>query len=434
MSNPKPRVVRYLLAACISSLFCIVTTFTALHAAEISSTTQAAPIANAGARTDGAHATHLMATEADTQTVTEIIYVTETVQVIVPVTEIIHVTETHAIDVVVPVTQTVVVTETVEDHIPVNETVYVTETVQQIVPVTQLVVVTETVQQVVPLTQTVIVTETVQQIVAVNQNRLRHRNHPRDYPGHTDRLCHRNHPTDHPSQPNRLRHRKPSTSPGQTEVGTVQQIIPVNQTVFVTETVQQIIPVNQTVFVTETIQQIIPVTQTVFVTATIQQIIPVNQTIFVTETIPQVIPVTKTVIVTETQIVTRLVDQIVPIKEVTRVTQTIRVGPPAPIFVAPVTNTLPLSGTEGRAPRLPVVSNWAALSPTYWEQTPLPVSGVAMYYNPFVMDGVLRYRQNVGNIDSCPECVGYIALLRAGDINRRVWIHWLMARTKDPFR
>jgi hypothetical protein len=215
---------------------------------------------------------------------------------------------------------------------------------------------------------------------------------------------------------------------------TVQQVIPINQTVFVTETVQQVIPITQTVVVTETVQQVVPINQTVYVTETIQEVVPVNQTIFVTETVQQFVPVTKTVLVTETVLVTRLVEQIVPIKEVIRVTQTVRVGPPAPIFIEPVTNTTPISGTEGRAPRLPFVANWTALSPTYWEQTPLPVSGVAMYYNPFVMDGVLRYRQNNGNIDACPECIGYIALLRAGDLNRRVWIQLADGSYEGPFQ
>jgi hypothetical protein len=57
-----------------------------------------------------------------------------------------------------------------------------------------------------------------------------------------------------------------------------------------------------------------------------------------------------------------------------------------------------------------------------------------MYYDPWVMDGVLHYRRSAGNVDECIECVGYIALLRAGDINRRVWIQFLDGSYEGPFQ
>ncbi len=59
---------------------------------------------------------------------------------------------------------------------------------------------------------------------------------------------------------------------------------------------------------------------------------------------------------------------------------------------------------------------------SYWERTPLPQQGLATYYNPGVMEQVLGYRLAAGDIDPCPECVGQVALLRAGDIGRRVWL------------
>lgn len=59
---------------------------------------------------------------------------------------------------------------------------------------------------------------------------------------------------------------------------------------------------------------------------------------------------------------------------------------------------------------------------SYWERTPLPQQGLATYYNPGIMEQVLSYRLAARDIDPCPECVGTVALLRAGDIGRRVWL------------
>ena len=58
----------------------------------------------------------------------------------------------------------------------------------------------------------------------------------------------------------------------------------------------------------------------------------------------------------------------------------------------------------------------------YWDPSPLPIQGLATYYNPGVMDYVQDYRLQAGDIDACPECVGSVALLRAGDIGRKVWL------------
>ena len=82
---------------------------------------------------------------------------------------------------------------------------------------------------------------------------------------------------------------------------------------------------------------------------------------------------------------------------------------------------------------MPIVASWQQLAPTYWEQTPLPIAGLAMYYNPRVMDGVINYRVRADDIDLCPECVGYVALLRAGDINRKVWIARGDGEPEGPF-
>ena len=62
------------------------------------------------------------------------------------------------------------------------------------------------------------------------------------------------------------------------------------------------------------------------------------------------------------------------------------------------------------------------LTPGYWEQSPLPQTGLATFYAPGMMEYVEGYRQSQGQLPSCPECVGTVALLRAGDIGRKVWL------------
>ncbi len=54
--------------------------------------------------------------------------------------------------------------------------------------------------------------------------------------------------------------------------------------------------------------------------------------------------------------------------------------------------------------------------------TPLPASGKASYYAAGVMRRVAEYRLRVGDIKPCPECIGYVAMMRKGDLGRRVWI------------
>jgi hypothetical protein len=73
------------------------------------------------------------------------------------------------------------------------------------------------------------------------------------------------------------------------------------------------------------------------------------------------------------------------------------------------------------------------LQPSYTEQSPLPVYGRAMYYNPGIMAAVYTYRLQNQEIKPCPECVGYVALLRAGDLNRKVWLRWEDGTVEGPF-
>ncbi len=62
--------------------------------------------------------------------------------------------------------------------------------------------------------------------------------------------------------------------------------------------------------------------------------------------------------------------------------------------------------------------------PTYTDQTALPRTGTATYYTPGVMQAVLANRIAWRQVAPCPECVGYVALLRKGDIGRKVWLQY----------
>ncbi len=78
-----------------------------------------------------------------------------------------------------------------------------------------------------------------------------------------------------------------------------------------------------------------------------------------------------------------------------------------------------------RAPGLAAISNRRAdqqADPGYWERTSLPLTGLATFYADGLMDYVRDYRLGQGQVGACPECVGAVALLRAGDIGRKVWL------------
>jgi hypothetical protein len=70
---------------------------------------------------------------------------------------------------------------------------------------------------------------------------------------------------------------------------------------------------------------------------------------------------------------------------------------------------------------------------TYRQATSLPIAGYAMFYNPNVMQEVVANRLQMGHIAPCGECIGNIALLRAGDLNRRVWLQWPDGTVEGPF-
>jgi hypothetical protein len=83
---------------------------------------------------------------------------------------------------------------------------------------------------------------------------------------------------------------------------------------------------------------------------------------------------------------------------------------------------------------LPRAMVWAqALEPGYWEPSNLPQMGLATYYAPGMMRYVYDYRVQRGQLPSCPECVGAVALLRAGDIGRKVWLQPPGGELAGPF-
>ena len=73
------------------------------------------------------------------------------------------------------------------------------------------------------------------------------------------------------------------------------------------------------------------------------------------------------------------------------------------------------------------------LVPGYWEQTPLPQTGLATFYASGMMEHVLDVRAGHGQDLRCDECVGTVALLRAGDIGRKVWLQPPDGEKVGPF-
>ena len=73
------------------------------------------------------------------------------------------------------------------------------------------------------------------------------------------------------------------------------------------------------------------------------------------------------------------------------------------------------------------------LAPGYWEQTPLPHTGLATFYAAGMMEHVLAVRAGHGQALRCAECVGTVALLRAGDIGRQVWLQPPGGEPVGPF-
>jgi hypothetical protein len=73
------------------------------------------------------------------------------------------------------------------------------------------------------------------------------------------------------------------------------------------------------------------------------------------------------------------------------------------------------------------------IHPQYHDPSILPIHGKAMYYNAGVMQTVLDNRLRSGRVQECAECIGYVALLRSGDLNRKVWIQRSDGPIEGPF-
>jgi hypothetical protein len=219
------------------------------------------------------------------------------------------------------------------------------------------------------------------------------------------------------------------------EVVTVEQIVPVTETVYVEEivtvVVTEVVPVEEVVTVVVT--EVVPVEEIV----TVEQIVPVTQTVYVEEVV--------TVVVTEVIPVEELVtiEQIVPVTQTIFVTETITPHPtPSPTLLPPpatdsVTTTTAITTTQMISVLLELpapLRHWSQLSPPYDAPSPLPVTGLAMYYAPNVMAGVEAYRERVNGMAECEECVGQVALLRAGDLGRKVWIRVGDGAAEGPFQ
>ncbi|MFN3980570.1 MAG: hypothetical protein ACK4SA_09325 [Caldilinea sp.] len=229
-----------------------------------------------------------------------------------------------------------------------------------------------------------------------------------------------------------------------TETVVLTEILPITETVVVTEvvTVEQIASITETVVVTEvvTVEQIVPVTETVVVTevVTVEQIVPVTETVVVTEvvTAEQVVLVAETVAGVEAAASSTKVQTVEPTTNQTPESES---QAEAAVTAPPISEASPTpSSTAMTASQKTnterTLTHWGQLTPAYSEPTPLPVTGLAMYYAPRVMDSVASYRERVNNIEECEECIGRVALLRAGDIGRHVWIQVGDGAVEGPFQ
>jgi len=177
-------------------------------------------------------------------------------------------------------------------------------------------------------------------------------------------------------------------------------------------------------------------------TVRIEQIVPI--TVPETVRVEQIVPVTETVRIEQPVVVTASVTVRTNLTVTNYVTVTAVPGSnflayaPSdlpPLVVTEISTAIVTSTTAaGEANAMPSSTVWTQLIPSYWEQTPLPVTGYAMYYNPGVMDPVVAYRYRTKEIDVCADCVGHVALLRAGDINRRVWVQLADGSVEGPFQ
>jgi len=67
--------------------------------------------------------------------------------------------------------------------------------------------------------------------------------------------------------------------------------------------------------------------------------------------------------------------------------------------------------------------------------TVLPARGQVTYYSPGLMEWVYEYRLRSEQVPVCdpPACVGYVAMMRPGDLGRKVWLKPAGQVAEGPF-
>lgn len=78
---------------------------------------------------------------------------------------------------------------------------------------------------------------------------------------------------------------------------------------------------------------------------------------------------------------------------------------------------------------------WQAIDPPWYTASRLPVTGEVTFYAPGVMEWAYEYRLRLNQVPVCdpPQCAGYVATLRPGDLGRTVWLKPAGQPAEGPF-
>lgn len=103
----------------------------------------------------------------------------------------------------------------------------------------------------------------------------------------------------------------------------------------------------------------------------------------------------------------------------------------------------PLPSDERRSLLLPLVLLLSLLlspvsfagNPPWHAATELPARGQVTFYSPGLMEWVYEHRLRLEQVPVCdpPACVGYVAMMRAGDLGRKVWLKPAGRPAEGPF-
>lgn len=91
------------------------------------------------------------------------------------------------------------------------------------------------------------------------------------------------------------------------------------------------------------------------------------------------------------------------------------------------------SSTSGGCTGGSASASSCAITPGTQSGGTFPRRGRAMYYNPGIMEQVLAFRLQAQHVTTCPECIGFVALLNREDLNRKVWLEWEDGDVEGPF-